>query len=80
MSEEIIGMSEMGAIFDVTDGYGIHRERISVPLEKVDPGAVRRLPTGEIEIVVPLSAPMEEWAHILRACLEGLGFAPVEEE
>ena len=52
MTEDIIGMREMGAIFSVTDGFGISREQISVPLEKEDPGVVRRLPTGEIEIVV----------------------------
>ena len=49
MSEDIIGMREMGAIFTVTDEYGVDREEISVPLGKEDPGAVRRLPTGEVE-------------------------------
>ena len=74
MVEGIIGMDDMGLIFGVTDAMGIDRESISVPLEKEDPGAVRRLPNGEIEIVVPESVPEEEWVETLRAELEKLGF------
>ena len=74
MVEGIIGMKDMGLIFEVTDAMGIDRESISVPLEKEDPGAVRRLPNGEIEIVVPESVPEEEWVETLRAELEKLGF------
>ena len=80
MSEDIIGMGEMSAIFDVTDELGIDREQISVPLEKEDPGAVRRLPTGEIEIVVPRTVPIEEWVATLKSSLKGLGFVPAEQE
>ena len=80
MLEDIIGMREMEAIFDVTDGLGIHREQVSVPLGKEDPGAVRRLDTGEIEIVVPLTVPVEEWLDTLKSNLEELGFTPVDEE
>ena len=80
MSDDIIGMREMSAIFGVTDTYGVDRERMSVPLEKQDPGAVRRLPSGELEIVVPLTVPIEAWLETLQAGLEELGYAPVEEE
>ncbi len=80
MSEDIIGMREMGAIFSVTDELGVDRERISVPLEKEDPGAVRRLPTGEIEIVVPRTVAIEAWLGVLRAGLEELGFTATERE
>ena len=78
MSEDIIGMREMGAIFGVTDEYGVDREEISVPLGKEDPGAVRRLPTGEVEIVVPLSIAIEDWLGTLRNGLEELGFTAME--
>ena len=74
MVEGIIGMEDMGLIFEVTDAMGIDRESISVPLEKEDPGAVRVLPGGEIEIVVPESAPAEEWSAMLREELEKLGY------
>ena len=80
MTEDIIGMREMGAIFGVTDELGVDREQISVPLGKEDPGSVRRLPTGEIEIVVPLTLPVEKWLDTLRSGLEELGFSSLEEE
>ena len=79
MSEDIIGMHEMGAIFSVTDVYGVDREQVSVPLGKEDHGAVKRLPTGEIEIVVPRTVPIEAWLGFLRSSLEELGFTPTEE-
>ena len=74
MVEGIIGMEDMGLIFEVTDAMGIDRESISVPLGKEDPGAVRLLSNGEIEIVVPESVPTEEWVATLRVELENLGF------
>jgi hypothetical protein len=74
MVEGIIGMEDMGLIFEVTDAMGIDRESISVPLGKEDPGAVRLLSNGEIEIVVPESVPTEEWVATLRVELEKLGF------
>ena len=80
MNEDIIGMQEMGAIFGVTDALGVDREQISVPLEKEDPGMVRRLPTGEIEIVVPRTVPVEEWLASLTSSLEQLEFSAVEPE
>ena len=80
MSEDIIGMREMGAIFSVTDGYGIDREQVSVPLGKEHPGAVRKLPSGEIEIVVPLTVPIEDWLETLRGRLEEYGYTATEED
>jgi hypothetical protein len=74
MVEGMIGMEDMGLIFEVTDAMGIDRESISVPLGKEDPGAVRLLSNGEIEIVVPESVPTEEWVATLRVELEKLGF------
>ena len=78
--DDIIGMREMIAIFGVTDGFGIDRERISVPLAKEGRGAVTKLASGEIEIVVPLEAPIEQWLAFLGGCLQEMGFAPVEED
>lgn len=80
MTGDIIGMADMIAIFGVTDGLGVDREHISVPLGKEDPGRVTRLPSGEIEIVVPLSVPTQAWLDTLRERLEDLGFTPVDEE
>ena len=80
MVEGIIGMDDMGLIFQVTDAMGIDRESISVPLGKEDPGAVRKLPSGEVEIVVPESVPLEDWLATLQAGLEELGYEMEDEE
>ena len=55
--DDIIGMKDMEAIFSVTDALGIDREQVSVPLGKEDPGQVTCAPSGDVEIVVPLSIP-----------------------
>ena len=72
--EDIIGMTDMGVIFEVTDQLNIDRESIRVDLTKEDPGSVLRRADGNIEIVVPLTKPLEEWLPQLIAELERLGF------
>ena len=74
MVDDIIGMAEMGVVFAVTDALGIDRELISVPLEKEDPGSVKRLASGEVEIVVPLTVTQDAWVRRLMADLKELGF------
>ncbi len=71
--EDIISMADMAAIFDVTDALGIDREAIRVELGKEDPGYVRRGAGGVIEIVVPLTTPLETWLSALKAELQALG-------
>jgi hypothetical protein len=78
--EEIITMADMRLVFQVTDALGIDRERMSVSLEKQDPGQVQRLPSGEVQITLPLSVPLGEWLVTLRAKLEALGFQEVMQE
>ncbi len=63
--EDIISMSDMGLIFEVTDGYGIDREQIRVDLTKEDPGSVRKGEAGMIEITVPLTTSLERWLPTL---------------
>ena len=78
--ESLIGMGDMRLVFRVTDALGIDREKVSVPLEKQDPGQVERLPSGELEITIPLTVALEAWLPTLRARLEALGFQEVEDE
>ena len=72
--DSIIGMREMLAIFEVTDSMGIDRESISVSLEKEDPGSVDLLQSGELEIVVPMSIPIESWVDHLLHEMNKMGF------
>ncbi len=77
MPESVIDMGDMGAIFSVTDLMGIHRESVRVELAKEDPGAISQDARGFIEITVPASGTIQEFAGRLRAELEALGYAPL---
>ena len=72
--ENIITMSDMGFVFEVTDSMGIDRENVSVPLEKSGTGSVQIMPASMVEIVIPESIPMEEWRETLKVELESLGY------
>lgn len=66
---EAVGMKEINAIFAVTDGLGIHREMLVIPLGPAAPGRVRRLPSGKLEIVVEAARPLDEWLQELPALI-----------
>ncbi len=80
MADDIIGMDDMMAVYEVTDRFGIDRETISVPLEKSGAGAVSRQLTGGVEITVPATVPILEWLPTLEAELRGSGFLLLEDE
>ena len=62
---DVVTMKEIDAIFEVTDGLGIHREMLVIPLGPDSPGRVRRMPSGKLEIVVDAERPIEEWVKEL---------------
>ena len=62
---DVVTMKEIDAIFEVTDGLGIHREMLVIPLGPGSPGRVRRLPSGKLEIIVDAQRPIEEWVQEL---------------
>ena len=68
---EPIGMAEMNRVFDVVDDLEISRETIQVPLLPEGGGAVRRLASGKIEIVLP-EGDLEAWLPLLRRRLQEL--------
>jgi hypothetical protein len=75
MSDDIIGMEDMAAIYEITDLFEIDRETISVPLEKSGDGSVGATNDGAIEIVVPATVPIRDWLPVLRSAIEKLGFS-----
>ena len=77
MPEGIITMQDMETIFQVTDAMGIHRESVSVELTKEDPGSIGKDARGKLEITIPSSGTVEEFAQRLRAELEALGYTPL---
>jgi len=58
---EVVTMKEIDAIFAVTDGLGLHRESLVIPLGPATPGRVRRLPNGKLEITVEAARPLDQW-------------------
>lgn len=68
--EDMISMSDMDLIYQITDDFGIDRETIRVELTKEDPGLVTRTPEGFVEITIPLTIPVENWLPTLRKQLE----------
>ena len=74
MAEELIGMEDMAAIFDVTDALGIHRESVRVELTKEDPGSIHRVADGMVEITLPVNESAEIFCRKLRIDLEAMGF------
>ena len=80
MSEQIIGMDDMMAVYEVTDRFGIDRESISVPLEKEGSGSAVRAPDGGLEVTAPAETPTRDWLPTLSEELLALGFEPRDEE
>ena len=78
MPDEIINMADMEVIFSVTDTMGIHRESVSVELTKEDPGSISRADGGIIEITIPETGTVEEFAQRLQSELEGMGYEEQE--
>ncbi len=73
-----IAQSDMEALFLVTDDLGIHREAVTVPLGKRDPGGVKRLAPNMLQITLPETTPVAEWCEcILREELAKLGYEPL---
>ncbi len=74
MADDIIGMDDMMAIYEVTDLFGIDRESISVPLDKEGAGEASMQPDGTLEIRAPSESSTRDWLPTLRDILEGLGY------
>ena len=80
MPDRIIDIQDMGIIFSVTDLMGIHRESVSVELSKEDPGLINKSDRGIIEITIPETGTVEEFAQRLRSELEGMGYEEQESD
>lgn len=66
---EVVTLQEIDAVFAVTDGLGIHREQLVIPLGPATPGRVRRLPNGKLEITIEAQRPLAEWLQDLPALI-----------
>ncbi len=65
MTQPMVTFQQIGRILDVTDSLGVHREWVEIPLTPEQPGVVRRLPNGKLEIVVDAGQPFDQWLTAL---------------
>jgi hypothetical protein len=70
---ERITLTEIQAVFAVTDALGISREALVIPLSPGRPGRVRRLPNGKLEIVLDKDIPLVEWLEGLPKLISAAG-------
>ena len=70
-----LDMTTMQAIFEIIDELEISRESIQVPLLPAGDGAIRRLPNGRIEIVIPARRSLDGWLPELRQRLDAMAHA-----
>ena len=61
-----VTFDQINRILEVTDEFALDREWIEIPLSAASPGAIRKLPSGKIEIVVDADLPFDEWLAAAR--------------
>jgi len=73
----VIRLPEIEEIFTVLERVGVSREAVVIPLTKRDPGAIRVMNDGRLEIVAPESMSVHDWLPALereiRSVIEGSG-------
>ncbi len=65
MSSDAVTFQQISRILEVTDGLGLNREWVEIPLSAERPGQVRRLKNGKLEIIVDAGEPFDEWLRRL---------------
>jgi len=70
---ERVTLTEIQAVFGVTDALGISREALVIPLAPGRPGRVRRLPSGKLEIVLDADALLAQWLETLPELIAAAG-------
>lgn len=67
-----LGPQEMRRILAVTDALGIHRESVSVPLERRGTGQLHITASSRLEIVAPADVDFDTWIAGLAARVQAL--------
>ena len=61
MPLQAVSFQQISKILEVTDALGLNREWVEIPLSPENPGMVRRLSNGKLEIVVDAEQPFDQW-------------------
>ncbi len=67
-----VGPNEIEQILAVTDAIGISREAIVIPLRTENPGRLKMIAGGKLEIVVDRDVEFSEWLRNLEARIREL--------
>lgn len=65
MALEAVSFQQISRILEVTDALGLDREWVEIPLSPENPGLVRRLDNGKLEIIVDAEQPFDQWLSVL---------------
>ena len=57
----MVTFAQINRILELTDRLNLSREWVEIPLSPANPGAVRKLPNGKLEIVVDETLPFDQW-------------------
>ncbi|MBI2932288.1 MAG: hypothetical protein HYY16_11605 [Planctomycetes bacterium] len=63
---KLLSSQQVQRIYEVTDGLGVHRNWVVVPLATGAGGAQRVLPDGKVLVVAPTEHAFEAWLPELR--------------
>jgi hypothetical protein len=70
MALDAVSFEQISRILEVTDALGLDREWVEIPLSPENPGLVRRLHNGKLEIIVDAEQPFEQWLSVLPAHIQ----------
>ncbi len=65
MTLRAVSFQQISKILEVTDALGLNREWVEIPLSSENPGLVRRLSSGKLEIIVDAEQPFDQWLTVL---------------
>jgi hypothetical protein len=60
-----VSFEQITRVLELTDQLEISREWVEIPLSSANPGTVKKLPNGKLEIVVDSEVPFDEWLKSL---------------
>ena len=70
MALDAVSFQQISRILEVTDALGLDRQWVEIPLSPENPGLVRRLHNGKLEIIVDAEQPFEQWLSVLPAHIQ----------
>lgn len=73
---QVVSFKQISEILEITDGLGLNREWVEIPLSPEGEGTVRKLPNGKLEIVVAADQPFDQWLASLSDAIKRTQASP----